>query len=295
MDNLARAAQTSTLLSVDSFNLESLLSSDSLFTKVTVNDTLDSVWGQVESSHEPILVYKNDTYTGLFTLGHLLYKNRLPNSAKAQRALFSPPKISLDSNVYEIVEAMLSTRVYALPVVSNGLVVGMIEAAKILHWITEDPQNLQLISDAVEVRDAPTIEKSKSVEDAFSLFRDNKITRLMVVNEKGVLEGVLTRNHLSRIYLRPTARQRFNSNTGDPKTNLFDPKEVPSRGDIPITKVYRSQVLEVPDSYEKTRIVSTLLNSAYNSVTLVDGNRKPTGLISIRDVMAAIVRLKPLV
>lgn len=295
MDNLTRVVQTTTLLSVESFNLDSLLSPESLFTKVTVNDTLDSVWGQVESSHEPILVYKNGTYIGLFTLGHLLYKNRLPNTAKAQRALFSPPKLSSDSSVYEIVDAMLSTRVYSLPIISNGLIVGMIEAAKLLKWITGEQQNLQLISEAVEIREAPTIEKSLTVEDAFSLFRDNKISRLMVINEKGVLEGVLTRNHLSRIYLRPTARQRFKSSTSDPKTTQFDPKEVPNRGDLPITKVYRQQVLEIPDSYDKTRLVSTLLNSDYNSVTLVDSNRKPTGLISIRDVMNAISRLKPLV
>lgn len=279
-------------LDTRSFDLETLLSSPSLFLEASPEDTLDSVLTNVESSHEPVLVFNDQHFEGLVSLQNTLYQSRLPHGTKIKRALLNPPKLSFSSSIYDIAKAMQSTRVYALPVFSDGSVAGIIELATVLKWIGSNSDNLKLLSSQVAVREPSTVHKSANVQEVLEIFRKESISRVIVVGDSGAIEGIVTRRHLRKAFMTPSNRQRFSA-TDDPATHIFDPAEVIRRGDLPLQRLYQGQVFEARNISDTTQIVSQLIESNYNSIVITDRDRRPVGFVSNKDLLKAIISLQP--
>jgi CBS domain-containing protein len=283
-----------TELSLDTatFDLNSLLSSPQLFATVKPDDSLDKAVAQVDSSHEPVLVYNAESFQGLVSLREVLYQSKYPHTTKVKRVMLKPPGLTLEADVFEVAAAMHATRLYALPVFRNRTVMGVIELATLLKWLAADKENVATLAQAVEVREPVTISGSAGVREALELFKKQQVSRLVVVNETGSLSGMISRSQLREAYLTPSNRQRF-GRTNDPKTHVFDPAEVIKRDNTPVRRLVVTDVFTGQSAGDRIEIVTRLIKSNYNSVILVDQDRKPAGFLSNRGLLEAIVRLTP--
>ncbi len=122
----------------------------------------------------------------------------------------------------EIVKLLAAHKISAVPVVdSSGRVVGVVSEADLLHkveFIGDDTDPIFFEwgarktnrakargATAIELMSSPpvTVQAGTSVIAAARLMEKENVKRLPVVNDAGHLDGIVSRNDLLKMYLRP--------------------------------------------------------------------------------------------
>ncbi|MET9886669.1 CBS domain-containing protein [Streptomyces sp. NPDC006430] len=125
--------------------------------------------------------------------------------------------IGREASYKEIVELMHQWKVSALPVLEGeGRVVGVVSEADLLpkeEFRREDPQLPEQYDEASkagavlaeELMSSPavTVHPDATIAEAARIMARKGVKRLPVVNEVGMLEGVVSRSDLLKVFLRP--------------------------------------------------------------------------------------------
>ncbi len=268
-------------------SLESVVRSDA-------QDSLGSVLSLVHSSHEAVFIFTNkNEFLGLVSPYKTLYSSNYPYTTKVSSIVFNPPTITEETPVYEVVEQMLATKIYVLPVFSkDGELQSVIYGKDILQGIMQDPGLLQFVSSNIRPRTPITAPITASVGDIFHSLKEKGVSRMIVVDAEGDLAGIVTRRDLMRSLIKPTAKMRFpNEGTYVGFYSLAGEKKF--RKEESIRKYYTAFVDSLPETTPLEKIVTHLSTSRYSSIVLVDKQNKPTGFLSTRDILQAIALLRP--
>lgn len=125
--------------------------------------------------------------------------------------------VGREASYKEIVEVMHQWKVSALPVLEGeGRVVGVVSEADLLvkeQFRRADPAPLERAEEAAkagavlaeELMSSPavTVRPAATVSEAARIMARKGVKRLPVVNDIGMLEGVVSRGDLLRVFLRP--------------------------------------------------------------------------------------------
>lgn len=257
-------------------------------------DTLGSVLTPTQSSHEPIFVFDtNGTFRGLVSLYQVLYHSRLPRTTKIHSCLFHPPHLTRTDPIYEVAAAMLSTRLYSLPVMNpNRTIAGVIHSEDILVKLASSAQLLQRVARTLSIHRPVTASIQATIKDIYHLLRQKGVSRIVLVGKKGELAGIVARSDLSRALISPTPRQRFTSNNGNPEDYLFDGEDF-YRQDYPVRRYATTEVFTLPARTATGDIIKAMASSETSSVVLVGRDNRPTGFLSNRDLLQAVAGLRP--
>ncbi|GJQ48464.1 inosine 5-monophosphate dehydrogenase [Candidatus Kuenenia stuttgartiensis] len=257
-------------------------------------NSLGSVLSRVRSSHEAVFIFdNNDEFLGLISPFKTLYSSNFPYTTKVSSIVFKPPAITEETPVYQVAEYMLSTKIYILPVLSkDGDLQSVIYGKDILQGIIKDPGLLVFVSGKVKPHIPITAPITASVKDVFYDLKEKGVSRMVIVNAEGSLAGIVTRSDLMQALIKPTAKMRFpKEGTHVGFYSLAGEKKF--RKSDPIRKYYTVLVDSLPDDTSRTEIVSHLITSPHDSIILVDKHNKPTGFLSTRDILRAVVLLRP--
>lgn len=257
----------------------------------SANNNLLSIINRFPHTHAPLLVYgDNKEFMGLLTT-HNIFRNRRYNPLTLIRScLITPPKLSIDTSVDEILRLMSSLKLYTLPVFDDkGNVAGIIKVKTILKDLFKREIFIETMIDNVPRRTVITISENSSIGDAFQRFSKHTISRLVVVDKNNKIKGVVTKRDILSLYLSQTKRQRF-STRSHPKNYSFDTEQI-KRDHQPLMK-YVSPILDVFDETTDTYLaIQKLLESIYNSVILVDKEQVPRFIITTKDVLKTAVKI----
>lgn len=272
------------------FQLRPLLTSIDVFSRVEPSDPLTKAVSSVESSHEPIFVFDHNKYIGFTSLTKLIFDQRLPTRAKVAHHLVPVPKLTLKADLFTIVKAMLSTRLYALPIWQDNQVIGVIEAARIFSYFLSQPELFSQLSAQVKFKTPLTVTSHTPAGDIYDLLKHHGYSRLIVTNPDGKVIGLITRRNFRSVLLNPTPRQRYSSRGGQPLS--FDPANPITRRDKTANQIMETHVY----CLKLTRIASLLkdlIESDYNSAVILDQHDNPVGILSNRDILEGIFTLRP--
>jgi len=256
--------------------------------------TLGSALSLVDSSHSAIFIFDNkNEFQGLISPYQTVYSGNYPYTTKAVSVIFTPPHITKQTPLYEVAAHMLSTRIYTLPIfTTQGKLDGVIHAKDILQNIIRDPNYLSSISREIHLRKPVTAPINSSVGEAFQKLKENAVSRVILVDKKGKLEGIISRGDLMKAFIKPTSKNRF-AQEGSERGYYSLAGEKKSRANESVRKYFTAMVGSLPDNTPRDKIISSLIESPHNSVLLVDKSNKPTGFLSTRDLLQAIAILKP--
>ncbi len=258
------------------------------------NSTLGSVLSLVGSSHEAVFIFDEDNkFLGLVSPYKTLYSSNYPYTTKVSSIAFKPPFITPDTPLYEVAEHMLAAKIYVLPVFSNdGDLQGTIHARDIFNEIVDNPTLLRFVSSEVRSSTPITAPITASVKDVFNDLKKSGVSRMILVDDEGVLAGIVSRSDLMDVLIKPTPKMRF-PGEGSQAGYYSLAGEKKFRKDEPVRKYYTSLVGSLPDTTPKEKIIAHLINSSHNTIVLVDKYRKPTGFYSTRDILQAVTALQP--
>jgi len=247
--------------------------------------SLESVIYRFTSSHTPLFGFdEKNKFVGLVTIKKSLFNRRNGPTTLIQSCLIQPPNITKETSITEILRMMSELSLYTLPMFDKrGRIRGVISVKSVLGQLIKNKIYLENLINELPSKKVITIVDKETVGRALVEFRDKNISRLVVIDNKNKVKGVITKRDIVSAYFAPTNRQRFSSR-GGLKNYSFDSEKV--YRDEQSLKKYMSTIIETVDKDTKPeRIVKRLIDSKFNAIVLVDKDKKPYQILSIRDVL----------
>ncbi len=259
----------------------------------TIEKTLGSVLSKVTSSHEAVFIFdESGDFMGLVSPYKTLYTNHFPYDTKVETVLMVPPTLTEETLLHEVVTHMLATKIYTLPVFDDSRkIIGVVNGHDIINHIIGDSDVLQKISSAISVQKPVTAPIDSLVGDIYNQLKDTGVSRIILAKDTGAIGGIITRNDLARAFIKPSVKRRYPSE-GSVVGFYSRGGEKKFRADYPVRRYATTMVDSLPADSSKTDLVVHLTNSPHNSVVLIDRKFRPTGLVSIRDILRAITPSK---
>lgn len=275
--------------------VESFMQSTDTVTQCTTEDTIGSVVDKIRSSHDAILVFAaddSDRFAGLLVNQNPTGKTQHPQSAKVGNFLVVPPRLSPESSMLQVLEAMLELRLDIMPLRdSNDQVDGIVEAESILRELGSNDENLRIVVAEMNPGKVITAPISSTVGQITSLMSEHNISRIVLVSDTHAVAGIVSRRDLLDAYATPNDRLRFAKGGDAPTSRSFDEEKIPTGGD-PITAYAKTKVETALDTSPLIQAVRRIIDGQSSSVVLVNALNQPTRFISRRDVLEALVSLR---
>lgn len=259
-----------------------ILKTDNIF-RINSSATLKEALAQLTRSHDSVFVFDDhDKFLGIISPFYVIFKSKFPPDTKLENCLYVPPKITMDTTIWDIANLMVESKVYYLPVVENNTFKGIVTLNRLLNILL----TTKSLHEPLEIKTAErlvTIKEQATVSDAYQVMRDKQISRLPLVNETGRLVGIVTRYDLQAAFAEPQKKPRWLSRIGD--------KE--SQTNQPITKYAKKMVTSLPYETTGREIVEKLVRENVGSVVLINSAYKPVDIVTSHDVLKALARTRP--
>lgn len=260
------------------------------------NDALSSVVNRFVNTNTPLFAYENGNFVGLLTVNNSLYQPRRNLSSIISSCLSTPPSITKDTPVSEILRLMLELKLYVLPVFDDSQeMIGLVEAKTLLQDLINLPVFAETLAGKLSKKPVFTISEKATVGQAFQKFVSKSISRLIVVDEKNKLKGVVTKRNLVPLYLSPSNRQRF-STRNHPVNYSFDVEQI-KQDKHPLAPFVTPIIDPLDENIDILVATKKILDSRYNSVVFVNRQKFATKILSVNLILTTVVKLitkKPL-
>lgn len=275
-------------------DIQSALIPQEKISRCAPDDTLDAAFGKTRSSHDAVFVWGSDkNFLGLASASYALFRKHYPFGTKVRSCLIHSPRVTLSTPLWEIAECMVSTGCYTLPVFhSSGSVIGAISAKNIWQGLAKDPGSFLDSIRNVKATKPVSAPMNCSVKDILELLRQEKTSRIVLVNEAGKLEAIIARRDVQQLMIKPAKRQSAMPSPGGARANAFG-TETKSRLDTSAKTYAKRNILVVPEHTPLAEQVRTLLSSGKTSIVVVDGKDRPVGIISMRTLLQSLALAKP--
>ncbi len=261
----------------------------------TSDETLEQIIELTSNSHTPIYVFSGKKYQGIVSGYSTLFQNHhAPLATKVSSTIIHTPRLHENTSLYEAIRAMMDTRMYELPIFDTpDNVIGVIRAHDVLDALFHDEMIATFIAECVRVHQPVTASIGENLEHIYQLMKKNKISRIILINDSGELEGIVARSDIKTIFIPDKSKPRTSAREGEVSYgSVFETKDF-NPGEDPISKYAKTRVFTLPHTTEPREIIRQLHESKYNSVVLVDRLNKPVGFLSLRDILHCLATFEP--
>jgi CBS domain-containing protein/ribosome-associated translation inhibitor RaiA len=248
------------------------------FIEVDAGQRLGKVRAVFETENPKGIIVTNDgAYEGVITERQLL-QSHVEDSAKASSLTNPAPKVDRTEDVRETARMLVEGNTKVAPVFEDGALWGIITEDDILSAVLENLDALQ-VGDIYS--DNPiTISKGDTVGVVINRLREHGISRLPVVDERGLLTGVVTIHDVVDVVIRDMDKATTGDRAGEIDRIL----------DIPVADVLTSPVetTSLGDSVESA--VGRMLEEDFSGLVVTEeGNdREVIGVVTKTDVLRAL-------
>ncbi len=248
--------------------------------RIKPTDTLSFALGKLGSAHDAAFVFSEDQwdFLGLINPYFCLIKSSLPANTKVEHCLFHPPKIRSDYPIAKVAQLMIESKVHYLPVFDQqDHFLGIISARRMLSALRDD-QSLNLkIKDVLNAKKLPliTIYEDDTIATALNLFKQYKISKLVVISQDKKLRGVLSYYDLISFLMAPKVKEQRGEKSGS-KINLNFQK---------VKNYEKTLVLTLHRENTLRDALDLIVEKKIGSIVIVDETRQPQGIITSRDFL----------
>jgi predicted transcriptional regulator len=265
--------------------------------KVSPEDTLSQVLSKLFSSHDAAFVFdpaprrvqgkQNDNFLGVVNPYYSVIQASHPGNTKVIHCLSHPPKIYLNYPLRKVCELFIQSRIHYLPVFdsksSGGQgkptenFLGIISARRVLDYLKDLPIFKVKIDKVIKKRwwSLITVVDDEMISHAIHLFKEKKISKLVVINHEMKLKGVLTYYDVINYMISP----KFSPARGERAGNKI------SFYNLRVKTFAKSHVLTLTKNNYLSEAIKLIIDKKIGSVVIVDEVRRPIGIITSRDLL----------
>jgi predicted transcriptional regulator len=253
---------------------------------------LSSAIAKVQSGHDPIFIYDNKKFIGIIAVHALPNLSKFDMNSDVFSNIMIPFNIKKETSIFEVITFMYGSQIYTLPVFDkNKNIIGIVKAEEILKKSLDDDQIFNPLIENIRIAKITTLDYQSTVNQVLKKMNKHKTSRIVLVNDKGRIKGIITRYDLREAYLKPSPRQRFMKKTASSYHMLFVEDET-RRHEYPARNFASERVVSASNKKKMRDIVIDLIKSKKSSTVIVD-EKKPVGILSTRDLLVALSKTKP--
>ena len=238
------------------------------YVSVDGNESLSKVVSMFKEKTREILVFgEKDVFLGYITKRYVTHQSKIQPEAKVSSLIKRVPTVQKDSAPDVIARAILSEKIFSVPVVENGKVIGVIRDIDLLRD-SEDIFGSKKVKEAM-TKQPIVVTSDTSVAKFIATCRTNNISRTPVVNESNELVGIMSPHDTTDLILSKS----------------------PKKLDMLSTAVKELMTQEVVTCTENDFLIETLvkLDSAdHKALIVVDKENHPVGIITTTDLLETV-------
>jgi CBS domain-containing protein/ribosome-associated translation inhibitor RaiA len=219
------------------------------------------------------IVDENGKYLGMIFAKQII-NSTAQSSSKLKGYIVSTSTLSRDHDIEKAAQLVIGSGNRAMPVVEKGELVGIVSETDLVstsdfgHAIVDE-----VMSGAI------VIEENTSLADAVSKMRRYNISRLPVINTKGILHGTLSILDIAKIIATPRERTSKSAAISGGTAGIKDVK---------VKDITRRAV-----SVERgTKLNAMTDHLRQNEEAIVVGDGRPMGIVTPKDVLELILPKK---
>ncbi|MGI5828033.1 MAG: CBS domain-containing protein [Patescibacteria group bacterium] len=257
--------------------LKNILKTEEIL-KFDASQPLSKVLPHFTSSHDAIFVFDDERFVGVVTPYYLIKDRSLTRKSKLKGAVIMPPKLSPDTTLSEVAQAMLESKIHYLPVLNEeGEFLGIATIGRLFNYIIRNQlfnHNGRIIFTNSEL---VTLTGDVPVSKALNLMANKKVAKLPIVDDHDHLIGFVSRYDLKDLVKESIANGK-NNRKGERQSDL----------DEPVKNYMKKLVVTVNRIPSFTQAVELMERNKVGSLVIVDGNNKPLDIITKSDLLKTI-------
>lgn len=254
--------------------------------KIQAGETLASALSKLATSHDGCFVFSSDNkYLGMINPYYAIIKASYPSNAKVEHCLFHAPRVKINTPINKIAQFFMESKVHYLPVFNlQDEFIGIISARRLLSSFSHSPIFQTSIKDYLlnKKKKLTTIGEDELISQALALFREKKISKLVVVSSKFKLKGILSYYDLISFLISPKTSPHRGIRMGD-KVHFSH---------FHVKNFAKTYILTLTEKNLISDALTLILEKKIGSVVIVDGERHPVGVITTKDLLGFFLNLK---
>lgn len=251
--------------------------------KISPDEPLSSALSKLTTAHDAGFVFSADnTFLGVINPYYCLIKSSYPGNAKAEHCLFHPPKLRIDFPIQKIAELLIESKVHYLPLFDRAdQFLGIISARRVLTQFRDSPLFRIRIGEFLETKNKPliTVFEDDTISVALSIFKEAKISKLIVVGRELHLKGILSYYDLIHYLTSPRNSAHRGEREGN-RLNFHHSK---------VKNFSKNYVLTLSKDNYLSEALNLIIDKKIGSVVIIDKSRHPVGIITTRDFLRLLI------
>ncbi len=250
--------------------------------RVLASDTLSSALSRLASSHDAAFVFTpDDKYIGVINPYYTLIQTSYPGTTKVEHCVFHPPRVNIEDDLARIAQLMTESKIHFLPIYNGGKdFIGITTARRLLKEIRKLPVSKTKIIDVVNAKNGGVISvyEDDSIDHALRLFKENKISKLIVMDRGLKLRGILSYYDLIPNMVAPGDRE-----------SKTDRKHFIN---LKVKNFAKKTLLKLLPGDTIAEAIDQILKHSMGSVVIVDRESHPVGIITTKDILNLLMPKK---
>ncbi len=252
--------------------------------KFSPEDRLSKVLKHLSSSHDCAFVFDKDKFLGVINPYYSLIKNSYPINTKLSSCLIVPPKLKLDDSLEKATRLMMESKIHYLPVLDGkNAFLGIISARRILKFIlrnSEKIKHVKLSEMIVKKNPLVTVLETDTVSKALSLFKKNKVSKIVVLDALNRTKGILSYYDLINYIAEPRERMEKGIRAGNKKPFLH----------YKVKNFIKTRLLMLYTNESLEKAIDLILKEQIGSIIVVSDSKKPLNIITTKDILKFVFK-----
>ncbi len=247
---------------------------------ITANEPVSKAFGMMKRHGlNNIPVMSEGLLIGMITIKEVLSQPRYGTSVKVSNLMFMPPTISEDESIESVVSMITETGVNVIPVISGLRLVGIISDHDVLGVMKEEFEEVQ-VSDLMK-NNVPLLEKNDATGKATRLMDYHKLTMLPVINDRGLLIGVIYDYDILKMFYKPREKAgvRMSENVAVGSGRSINPLS------SPINVVTSSNYESLNPNDKVSKALKIMLKKDLNTLVIINDAGAPVGVLERRKLI----------
>lgn len=248
------------------------------FEEVEIDDRFGKIRSIFESENpKGMIVTEDSSYRGVLTERQIL-QSHVSDDTRVEALMRSAPKVDRTDGVREVSRMLVEGDTKVAPVFEGERLWGIITVDGILTAVLENLDALTV--EQIYTQDVVSVSADTTIGQAINLLREHGISRVPVLNENGLLTGILTTHDLSDVIIRGMDKPTRGDRGGEMDRML----------DLPVYDAMSSPVATVSLGATVEDAAALMLEDGYSGlvVTPADDDRTITGVITKTDILRAL-------
>jgi CBS domain-containing protein len=185
------------------------------FSTISENDALSKCLDLFKKEMPPVLAVLDakGKYVGVIARRWVIRSRLEPATTKVKTLMRPAPKVSLEFPLSKVAKLMIENSIRQLPVFEKNKLLGFITDENIIHGaVTQEWGNTAI--EKIMTKAPHTIEANRSVGAVLSLFREQGISHVPVIND-GKLAGIISIQDILEHVFQPQHRQTLGEIVGE--------------------------------------------------------------------------------